>query len=76
MQNNVAKKRKIQAFLGEDAISQKPMEEKEPRVGCQRNKACKELPLRRKQQKRSGGAAAEQERPNERRERMEKEETR
>ncbi len=31
---------------------------KEPRVGRQRNKACKELPLRRKQQKRSGGAAA------------------
>jgi hypothetical protein len=28
MQNNVAKKRKIQAFLEEDAISQKPMEER------------------------------------------------
>jgi hypothetical protein len=43
-------------------------------VGSQRNEACKELPLRRKQQKRSSGAA--QERPNERRERTEKEETR
>jgi hypothetical protein len=47
---------------------------KEGRVGCQRNEACKELPLRRKQQKRIGGAA--QERYNERRERREKEETR
>jgi hypothetical protein len=39
---------------------------KKARVGCQRNEACKELPLRRKQQRRSGGAA--QERHNERRE--------
>jgi hypothetical protein len=37
-------------------------------VGCQRNEACNELPLRRKQQKRSSSGAA-QERPNERRER-------
>jgi hypothetical protein len=33
MQSNVAKKRRIQAFLEEDAISQKPMEERTRELG-------------------------------------------
>jgi hypothetical protein len=73
MQSNVAKKRRIQAFLEEHAISQTNGRKKRE-LGVRENEACEELPLRRKQQKRSGGAA--QERHNERRERTQKEETR
>lgn len=41
MQSNVAKKRKIQAFLEEDAISQKPMEERTRELGVRETKRAK-----------------------------------